>query len=101
MPVVVILQVKDARESGAGRKRFVPAAVGALRLNQVLDALLQAVAGGVAAGEQSQDRPRRLRWRARGRDIRVAIVALAAFSPPAVGVLNRPQPFARAQDVSL
>src|SRR5438477_3028110 len=96
MPVQMILQIKHARESGSGGEIFVPAAVTALRLNQILGAFVYATAGGIATRDQPQNRPGRLRRRAVGWNERLMIVAGAAFTPSAVGVLDGPQPFARA-----
>src|SRR5690349_18901769 len=101
MPVQMILQIKDARESGAGGQILIPAAFAALVFDQILDALVEAAAGGVASRDQAQDRPGSLRGRAVIRCESIVVVAGAALAPAAVGVLNRPQPFARAENISL
>src|SRR4029077_15590697 len=41
-PVVVIIEIEMDREAGAGELRFVPAAVGALTIEQIGDAALDA-----------------------------------------------------------
>src|SRR5678809_526677 len=100
MPVKMILQIKNTGKSGASGQVFVPAAFAALSFDQIFDALVNAAAGGVAAGDQSQHRPSSLRGRAViGRE-GVVIVAGAALAPSAIGVLNRAEPFPGAQNIS-
>src|SRR5579885_1888341 len=101
MSVVVIFQIKDAGKAGSGGQFLIPSAVFALRLDQVLDSFVQAVAGGVAAGDQPADRPGGLRGSRFGGNKRLPIVGSAALAPAAVSVLNRPQPLAGAQNVGL
>ena len=62
--VQVIVQIENLGETGAGGQFFVPASVGALRFQQVFDAVLHAQAVGVAAGDQAQNGPGGLRRRA-------------------------------------
>src|SRR5579864_4839026 len=95
----MIREIKDFRESGARGELFVPASIGPLRVQQVFDALVEAAAGGVAAGEQPENRPGGLGRRARGRAEGAVVVAGAAFAPASVRVLDGAQPLARAQYV--
>src|SRR5258708_40029572 len=61
MPVQVIAEIKYARKSGAGGQFFIPGSSAILGFDQVVHAVPQARAGGVATRENRQNRPRRLR----------------------------------------
>src|SRR3974390_526156 len=95
----MVVQVEDARETGAGREVLVPASVVALAIEQVFDAVLHAETRRVAAGDQAQNGPSGLGGRAGSGGEDALVVTLAAFAPAAVGVLNGAQPLAGAQDV--
>jgi len=72
-----------------GELFLVPAAVVTLGFDQILDALVQAAAGGIASGNQPQDRPGGLRRGAVVRRVSVVVVTGATLAPAAIGVLNR------------
>src|ERR1035438_727001 len=95
----MVVEVENPREPGPGGQVLVPTSVAALGFEQVFDAVLHAEAGGIAAGDQPQNGPGGLRRRAGPGGEDVVDVALAAFTPAAVGVLNGAQPLAGAQDV--
>src|SRR5205814_10189670 len=96
MPVKMVLQIKDARKSGACGQILVPAACAALSFDQVFDALVEAAAGGVASGDQPQNRPSRLRRRTVVGRVGPVVIAGATLTPAAVGVLDGPQPLTGA-----
>src|SRR5262249_55509732 len=60
-----------------------------------------AQARGIAARDQTENRPCGLRWRARARRKCAVIVTRAALAPAAVRILDGAQPFSGAQHVSL
>src|ERR1017187_9199683 len=95
----MVVEVENPREPGPGGQVLIPASVAALGLEQVFDAVPHAEAGGIAAGDQAQDGPGGLRRRAGPGGEDAVDVALAAFAPAAVGVLNGAQPLATAQDM--
>src|SRR5258706_9424499 len=95
----MIVQVEDFREPGSGGELFVPGAVGALRAEQIFDAFVYALAGGVAAGQQAEHGPGGLRGSGFGRREHAVVITGAAFTPTTIGVLNRSKPFAAAQDM--
>src|ERR1039457_2202491 len=97
--VQVIVQVEHFRNPRPGGQILPPASILALGSQQVFDAVLDARAGGVASGDQTQNRPRGLRRRARAGREDAVIVAGAAFAPTAIRVLDGTQPLAGAQDV--
>src|ERR1035441_7394523 len=85
----VVVQIKYLREAGPRGQFFVPVAVRTLRLQQILDAMIEAGAARVAAGKQAHDGPRGLRWGALSRSIHAVIVARTALAPSAIGILDR------------
>src|ERR1035437_7375694 len=97
--VEMVVQVENTREAGACGQFLVPTSVAALGFKQILDAVLYAEAGRVAARDQPQNGPSGLRRRAGPGGEDALVVALAAFAPSAVGVLDGAQPLAGAQDV--
>src|ERR1035438_9036158 len=97
----MVVEVENPREPGPGGQVLVPTSVAALGFEQVFDAVLHAEAGGIAAGDQPPNGPGGLRKRGGPGGEDVVDVALAAFPPASVGVLNGAQPFAGAQDVRL
>ena len=52
--IQVVVQIEHLRETRAGRKFLIPASIAALRLEQVLDAMLHAQARWIAAGDQAR-----------------------------------------------
>src|SRR5262249_2934906 len=99
--VKVILQVEHARETRAGGKIFVPAAIAALSFHQVVDAFVQALAGSVTTCNQPQNGPCGLRRSATGGRERPVIVAATVLAPAPVSVLNGPKPLAGGEDMRL
>src|SRR5450631_2606671 len=97
----MVVEVENPREARPGGEFLVPAAVAALGFEQVFDAVLDAEAVRIAACDQSQNSPSGLRRRAGPGGKNAPLVALAAFAPTAVGILNGAQPLAGAQDVRL
>src|SRR5271165_272797 len=94
VPVVRVRQVEHLRETSAGAILFMPAAVGKLRIEQVLNCLFETRAPHIAAREKPQNGPRRLRGGASGlggctriRDEAILVVTCAAFTPAAIAVL--------------
>src|ERR1017187_2340896 len=60
----MVVEVENPRETGPGGQVLIPASVAALGFEQVFDAVLDAEAGGIAAGDQPQNGPGGLRRRA-------------------------------------
>src|SRR5207249_2753758 len=63
--VEVVLQHEDPREAGAVPERIVPAAIGALAVEQMADAALDDVGAGPTRREERKQCPRRLARRRR------------------------------------
>src|SRR5580700_9387039 len=99
MPVKVIAQIEDLRESRSGGEFFVPRSIVLLRPKQIFDTVVQAPAGGVATRQKSQNSPSRLRWSAGGGHETLLLIAFAALTPTAVKILNRADPFQSPLDV--
>src|SRR5688500_12286656 len=59
--IEVVFQIEDLREARPRERLLVPGAVGSLRAGQPVDAGANAVAVLLAGGQQSQQRPGRLR----------------------------------------
>src|SRR5579859_996705 len=97
----MVREIKNFREAGSRGEVLAPGAVRPLRFQQVLDPLMQAETVSVTAGEQPENRPSRLRWRALGRRKDSVVVTGAALAPAAVGILNRAQPLTGAEHVHL
>ena len=98
----VVLQVEDARETGAGRFRFGPGAVGVLGANEVGHAGLDAGAVGVAEGAEAHDGPGGLGGGAGALAFEDGVVVgVAAFAPAAVLVLDAFQPVAGFEEPGL
>src|ERR1039458_61743 len=97
----MVVQIENPREARPGGEFLIPATVVALGFEQVFDAVLDAEAGRIAARDQPQNSPGGLRRRAGPGGENAPLVALAAFAPAAVGVLNGAQPLASAQNVRL
>src|ERR1700694_5242254 len=95
----MIVQIKYLGESGSGGQLFVPGAIRALGADQVFDAFVYALTGGVAAGKQTEDGPGSLGGSALGGGKHAIVIAGAALAPSAIGVLNGAQPLAGSQDV--
>src|SRR5438034_650991 len=86
--VEVVLQHEDPREAGAVPERIVPAAIGALAVEQMADAALDDVGAGPTRREERKQCPRRLARRRRSPSGQArVVVALARLAPAAVGVL--------------
>src|SRR5262245_59252240 len=86
--VVVIPQIEDARKSGAGEFELIPAALVALRVEQVVDAALNGLVICQAGGHHSEQRPSGLRsgdWAAAARF--GLLIAVGRLAPAAAGVL--------------
>src|SRR5579864_4483221 len=60
---------------------------------------MHALTGGIAAGQQAQDRPGGLRGSALGGRKYAIVITGATLAPSAISVLNGAQPLAGAQDV--
>src|ERR1039457_2302624 len=99
--VEMVVQVKTPGEASPGGQIIVPASIAALGFEEVFDTMPDAEAGRIAAGDEPQNGPSGLRRRAGPGCEAVLVVALAAFAPTAVGVLDGAQPLASAQDVRL
>src|SRR5262249_44666084 len=97
----MVRQIKDLGKAGAGGEILVPGAVRTLRFEQIFDPLMQAVASGIASGEQTGDGPCGLGRRAPGWREGSGVIAGAGFAPGSVGVLNRAQPLASSQHMRL
>src|SRR3954453_19048060 len=95
--VAVIAQVEHARKAGRGKAMFGPEAVRPLRARQIGDAARHRRMIDRAGRHQAEQGPRGLRGRARRRLIApvAELVALPAFAPAAVGVLNGREPLDR------
>src|SRR6185436_20428248 len=93
--------IENFGEARAGGQVFVPGAITPLRFDQVLDPVEEAAAGGIASRNQSQDGPCGLRRSAGCGGKSSVVVTGTAFTPPAVGILNRSQPLAGAKNVGL
>ena len=91
MRVHRVAQVKDVRESGAGRQGFQPGAIVPLRFDQVSDATLECWGGGLIGCGKAEQGPRCLRRRALAPCKPVFTVAGAAFPPAAVTILDAEQ----------
>src|SRR5262245_42354723 len=81
-PIVVIFQIEDLRETGAGELVFVPRSVGLLRAQEIGDAVPHGAVAGLAGGQQPQERPAGLRRGRRPlpRQLRL-VVGAAALAP--------------------
>src|SRR5947208_11303527 len=91
--VEVVLQHEDPREAGAVPERIVPAAIGALAVEQMADAALDDVGAGPTRREERKQCPRRLARRRRSPSGQArVVVALARLAPAVVGVLVGVQP---------
>src|SRR5580698_4278319 len=111
IPVLVVREIKDSREAGSSVncltayafvRALVPVPVRLLVFEQPADALSDAVAAVVAGGEQPENGPCRLRWRADANTARRwVVVAAAAFAPTAVGVLHHANPLGGLLDLRL
>src|SRR5947209_5538787 len=99
-PVQVRLQACSGSSMSTIGKRLLIMGCG-LRFSPTLDARMHAKTRGIAAGDQSQNRPRGLRGSTGAGRENSVIVAGAIFAPAAIGVLNRTKPFAGAQHVRL
>src|SRR5438876_7110524 len=95
----MVVQIEDFWKTSAGGQLFGPIARGELVFEQIFDAVLQATAGRVSAGNQAENGPGGLRRGAARRSEGVVVVAGAAFAPAAIGILNGAQPFTGAQHV--
>ena len=85
-----------ARKAGSGEIRFVPLPVRALRVQQILRPPQRGGMLGATGGNQGNQRPCRLRRRARPNSMLLRVnIRSAGFAPPAVRVLVRRQPFYR------
>src|ERR1051325_4998646 len=87
--IKVIVEVEDLREARASRQLFIPASIGKLRPEQILDAMIQAGAARVPACDETHDGPCRLGGCAFRRRVDAIVVTCAAFTPAAIGILNR------------
>src|SRR6185437_16533842 len=99
VPVVMIVEIKDAREAGPGPRELGPSPV-LLRVEQVQDAAADGDALPLACRDEAHERPGGLAGR-RGADALFAgmIVAGDALAPAAVAVLPRLEPADGAPDV--
>src|SRR2546422_6903839 len=84
VPIHVVLQIKNARKTGAGGFGFRPGPVGVLRLDQVTDAADHTGAMGIVEGAQAHDCPGGLRSGAGTLAFENGIVVgVAPFAPTA------------------
>src|SRR5271170_3299665 len=60
VPVIGVGEIEHLREASAGAVLFIPDAVLALSIEQILDSLWQTRAAGIADGENPQNSPSRL-----------------------------------------
>ena len=100
LPIHVVFQVENPRETGAGNFRFIPGAV-ARAASKANNAVPRCTLGRseIAAGAQTHQRPRGLRGRARAFAFQVGIfVGGATFAPAAIIVLAALEPIASAQN---
>src|SRR3954465_4693316 len=70
-----------------------PCAVRALVVEKITSSITQADASGIVTGEQAQDGPGSLRRCTGARCEGAVVVAGTAFTPSAIGILIRPNPF--------
>src|SRR5439155_15089305 len=93
--VHVVLEIKHARETSAGRLVLRPRAVRVLRAGQEFDAAADAGAVGVTERAQTHHRPGGLRGGAwtLAFENRI-VVSVAALAPATVGMLDTFQPIA-------
>src|SRR5579872_6428218 len=102
MRIEVVTHIEVIRESVTSELLLVPRARGILPLQQPSDAAPDVLANGVLTGEQTDQRPRRLRGSAGSATAPTRVlVALAALAPSALGVLLRLQPADRAPNPRL
>src|SRR6266446_6123204 len=88
LAIHVVLQIENARESGAGNFRLIPGAVGALRCEEKTQPALHTRAIKIAACAKSHQRPRGLGGGACAFTLQVRIlVGSARFAPAAVIIL--------------
>src|SRR5256885_6515481 len=93
LPVHVVLEVEDARETGAGNLRLVPGAIGLLGRKQITQPALHARPVQIAARADAHYPPRPLPSGARAAAFcRRIIVGGAGLAPAAVWVLATLQP---------
>src|SRR5438105_14230352 len=93
IPVQVITEIEDLGKTLARGQFLIPRSVVILRSDEIVDPVVKTGAGGVAAGQQRQNGPGGLRRCARGGDEARVSVALAAFTPAAIEILDRTHPF--------
>ena len=102
VPIHVVFQVKDLRETGAGGFVFGPGTVGVLGVNKILDAATKGFGVGVAEGAEGHHRPGGLGSGARPLAFEDRIVvSVAAFAPAAIGVLDAFEPVAGFEEPRL
>ena len=100
--VIMVPEIKHARESGAGIELLIPTAVRQLRVQQIGEALLNLSRANLTRAHQAHQRPRRLRG-GTGADpfvLRV-IVAAERLAPAAIRILVILQPRHRPTRVGL
>src|SRR5262249_53896576 len=100
VPIHPVAKVEMARESGAGELVLVPATVGALGGEEMVDALDDGVADVVRSREQAEQRPCRLRRRGAAVTCeRFVVVGAERLAPATVCVLLGLEPRDRAEHV--
>src|SRR4051812_21060011 len=98
LPVHVVLEVEDARETCPRNLRFFPRAVALLRVDEITQAALHTAAIEIAAGGDAHERPRSLRSGAFAFALqRWIVVRGARFPPAAIRILTALEPIASAQ----
>src|SRR5262245_42151133 len=99
LAIHVVLQIKRARETGAGDFILVPRAVGLLRAKEVTQTTLNTRPVQIAAGAYAHNRPSGLRRGAWADPFgRWIFVRATGFTPPAVAVLAALKPIASTQN---
>ena len=99
LTIHVVLQIEDARKTGAGDLRFLPGTIALLRREQIAQAALHARSLQIAARTKTHHGPGRLRCRAFALPFKRRIfVSRASFTPTAIIVLTTLQPIASAQN---
>src|SRR5215813_5090625 len=94
--IQVVIDKEMAWEAGPSKLGLRPASIPVLLVDQVLDASAHGVRVVVARIHEAYQRPPGLRRRADSFAFELGIlIGLAAFSPAAVGVLDRPDPINR------
>src|SRR5262245_53014126 len=93
MPVVMVPEVKHARETGAGKQLFIPRALFVLSFHQIPNAANNFCRVCFPGANQTHESPCRLRHSAFAAPLELwVVVAAQRFAPTAVSVLMFFQP---------